>query len=87
MKERTEMERRVADAMRERAKEDATMESLARAAIRAMSEPTEEMKRAARVSALTWTQAYTAMIDAATPPIQDSATAAVPQEPGRHQGT
>jgi hypothetical protein len=87
-------------------------EDLARAAIRAMREPTEEMvdmggrgiardtqyfggaMTLARYSShqveaenrLRADAAWAAMIDAATPPIQESATAAVPLVPGRLQG-
>ena len=61
----------------------------ARSAIRAMREPTEAMLAAGESdTALDSTilgYAWTAMIDAATPPIQESATAAVPLTSERHQ--
>ena len=82
----TEMEKRVADAMRERAKEDANMESLARAAIRALSTPHADMVHAATYLGLAddidCALIYRTMIEAATPPPQKHSGTPPTQEQG-----
>jgi len=88
--EATEMERIVADAIENETSPWINQLSpvqalaVARAAMRAMREPTDALLLAARETESNL-EAWQAMIDTATAPIQEGATAAVPQEPASRQ--